>query len=342
MKTNHIILVFILIKFIFFSTQTMGQFREGEIIKRKNNFAIIKISLGWELTPGQNLKIFRNISGEEKEIGEGKVVRLTRSEAVIKIIGEKKTLKIKRGDWVASLGDNYEALLEPFNLLQNSIKFKAGYGATPLHNLNNDISAATHKYQQMNMTINPSIFSVGALTLLLEYSRPLFKFYKAGISFDYIGNKTSMTGRHAKGPIQLDKSIHNFNLLVNSYLFYEDPLKPYKLFIGVGGGFSVAALYAHIKMNHQNSPQLDIDAQSKQIGYRFTEHAHIGLEMMFSKKWGIALEGIYRFRRIPFAGFESSGKNQEEPPAKNWLKNISANEMDLSGGTLAGGVVFYF
>lgn len=327
---------------VFFQIQTLqAQFQEGKIKKRKGELLLVNVSLGWELTNGQNLLIFRNIDSRKKEIGKGQVLKTGRGKAVIKIVAENSKYKIKKGDWVASQNNDYATLLTEFDMPRSVFKIKVGTGATPLCNLNEQVRQAYHQLQTNNALSAGKIYSDRSIGFVLEYARQIGKRLKPSIAVDYISNRISESEQKTDGTIEVGQKIQNLNLTLNLNYYYEEFFEKFKLFAGAGAGVSFARLSANVKRDHPMTPESNIDAQGTSQGIRITEQFSLGLEINITRNWGISFEGQYRFRRIRVLSNNFSGTNADAPVAVIWDNSIKVNEMDFSGGLITLGLAYY-
>lgn len=318
----------------------VAQFQEGEITRRKGEFLVVAISLGWELTPGQDLLIFSK-SGSNHEIGRGHVLQTKKGKAIIKIISENPNTRIQKGDWVASENTDHANLLIKFKSPRSAFKIKIGTGATPLWNLNQKVQQAFQELQQTQNLTHGVRYSEHAPGLMFEYVWHLKQRIKPGFSVDYIGNRFHQKEKRSDGSIEAGQRIHNYNILLNLNYFHEPFMEKFKVFAGFGAGFSFTHLTASIKRNYSEVPVNNIDASGTRNGMRFTEQISVGLEIALARHWGISFESQYRFRRVWQVSQKYSGVQAESPVARIWQKSMEASELDFSGGLLTAGLIYY-
>lgn len=330
----------ILLLLLFQYQPALAQFQEGEITRRKGEFLLVAISLGWELTPGQDLLIFSK-SETNQEIGRGQVLQTKKGKAIIKIISENPNNRIQKGDWVASQNTDHSNLLSPFKSPRSAFKFKFGTGATPLWNLNQNVRQAFLELKNTQNVTRGVSYAEHAPGFIFEYVCHLTQRIKPGLSVDYIGNQFRLRENRPDGIIEAGQHIHNYNVLLNLYYFHEPFLEKFKIFAGVGVGFSFTHLKATIGRTYPALPENNVNASGTGSGMRFTEQFSVGLEIAFTRHWGISFESQYRFRRVWQVSSKYSGLNAASPVARIWQKSMEVNELDFSGGIITAGLIYY-
>lgn len=332
-------LLTILVQFLI-TSGSFAQFKEGEIKKRKDDIAVTNISLGWELKLGEELLIYRNIDSTEQVIGKGTVIELTEKLAFIKIIQESPKLKVKRGDWIASLKDDYAILLEPFKLPNYFLKIKFGYGSTPLGQVNTDIKSHTISSYSLGYETNGKEFPSFRPTYSIEFGKRISEPYKASFIAEYVSSNTTIDCQNMSTQINIDKKLKHANLLVNGYYYYESLFQKFNLFVGLGIGFSYTYYETHINQTEFSNQELRQTANSTYWGLRVTEQVMTGLEVQVSKRIGICIEAHYRFRRMFFLEENVSGEISQSPPASRWLRTTRST-VDFTGGLINFGLTYY-
>jgi len=342
MKVLLFSILILILQSILLKDQVFSQFREADIRKRKGEFALAKISLGWEFTRDQQVTIFRSDSTGKKAIGVGKVVKIRGNDAYIQILSESAKMKVKKGDWVSSDQEDYAILLKHFKKWRYSLKFKIGYGNTPLHGPNQSIANAIRLYNQNEIQVARAQFTEGSPMVGIEWSRRFSRKFRGSLSLDGQIKQVQTSGAHSTSTIHLNKSLKNLNLIFNFHYYYESFSQKYKLYFGGGLGLSYLKMDSHIDLNYVDTPQLNIDARGDYHGLRFTELLSLGIETQFSATWGFYIESQFKFRKVVIIEEKYSGQNHSDHLARAWNPAMKTLEMDFSGGQISAGVVYYW
>lgn len=341
LKKSELIIFFI---FSLLVTELFCQLHEGQIKRVKGDTIIITNALGWEFSNGQDVLIMRTISGQPKKIAVGKVFETNNTTTFIQIIEKAPEFRVNRGDWVTSQIEDYSGIIDTFTFPKNFIKIKGGYSAIALTQVNKYMAPAFSYFRTNGMPMDGKKFPEGTLAAAVEYGRTYKKFIKGSISLDYLNTQLSMSEDFTTRSIKLQKSIHNINLMLNLIFCYESYFQRFKLFAGAGVGASYAAMHSNIILHDQLQPLKNINASGDYAGMRITEQFFVGLEIPVAKSWGVSLETHYRFRRLWFMDSKFSGENKNAPPARLWnyQYKIREQEIDLEGGAILLGMVYYF
>ncbi|MBN2090188.1 hypothetical protein JW964_11255 [candidate division KSB1 bacterium] len=320
------------------------QLNEGQIKRVKGDTIIVTNSMGWEFSTGQDVIIMRTISGQHKKIATGRVYEANNTTTFIQVLNRTSEFQIKRGDWVTSQIEDYSSFVQSFTLPKNFIKFKGGYSAISMTQINKYLIPAFKYFEVNGMPMKGQKFPEGSLTAAIEYGRTYKKYLKGSISLDYLTTQLSLSEDFSTRSLALQKSIHNLNLVLNVIFCYESFFQRYKLYAGAGVGISYATMASKIVFTDQLKPLQNINSTGDYYCMRVTEQAFVGLELPVSKSWGVSLATHYRFRRLWFIDSEFSGDNKNAPPARLWnyRYKIREQEIDLEGGAVLIGMVYYF
>jgi hypothetical protein len=336
----------VIILFIFSLSFNEGfcQLNEGQIKRVQGDTVVIANSMGWDFSDGQDVLIMRTISGQNKKVATGKVYQTNNTATSAQILEKTPGFQVKRGDWVTSQIEDYSAFIQSFVLPKNFLKFKGGYSAISMIQINKYLAPAFKYFALNGMPIAGKKFPEGALAGAIEYGRTYNKYIKGSVSLDFLTTRLSLAENFNNQTLKLQKSIHNFNFSVNLIFYYDSFFQRYKLYAGTGLGASYAMMNSQIILNDEITPSRNINATGDYTGLRISEHVYVGLELPFSKSWGITLETHYRFRRLWFIDSEFSGENKNAPPARLWnyRYKIREQEIDLEGGAVLLGMVYYF
>jgi hypothetical protein len=320
------------------------QLNEGQIKRVKGDTVVITNSMGWDFSDGQDVLIMRTISGQHKKIATGKVYQTNNTTTSVRLLEKTPGFPVKRGDWVTSQIEDYSAFIQSFVLPKNFIKFKGGYSAISMTQVNKYLLPAYRYFEVNGMPMEGKKFPESALAGTIEYGRTYNNFIKGSVSLDFLTARLSLAEDFNNQTLKLQKTVHNFNFIINLIFYYDNFFQRYKLYAGVGLGASYAMMNSQIILNDQITPSRNINATGDYTGLRISEHVFVGLELPFSKSWGITLETHYRFRRLWFIDSEFSGENMNAPPARLWnyRYKIREQEIDLEGGAVLIGMVYYF
>ncbi len=324
--------------------EVLPQLNEGQIKRVKGDTIIVTNSMGWEFSNGQDVIIMRTISGQHKKIATGKVYEANNTTTFIQIMNKTPEFPVKRGDWVTSQIEDYSSFIQSFTLPKNFLKFKGGHAAISMTQINKYMIPAFKYFNTNGMPLEGQKFPEGSLTAAIEYGRTFKKYLKGSISLDYLTTRLSLSEDYRMRSLALQKSVHNLNLMVNLILGYESFFQRYKLYAGAGVGISYATMNSEIILMDQVKPLQNINSTGDYYCMRITEQAFVGLELPVSKSWGVSLATHYRFRRLWFIDSEFSGENKNAPPARLWnyRYKIREQEIDLEGGAVLFGMVYYF
>lgn len=338
--------IIIILFFIICLSFNLGfcQLNEGQIKRVKGDTVVVTNSMGWEFSNGQDVMIMRTISGQHKKIATGKVFETNNTATFIQLTDKTPDFQVKRGDWVTSQIEDYSTFIESFVLPKNYIKFKGGYSAISMTQINKYMLPAFRYFELNGMPMKGKKFPEGSLAVAIEYGRTYNKYFKGSISFDYLTTQLSLSDEFVTRTLNLQKSIHNLNLILNLIFCYESFFQRYKLYAGAGVGASYATMSSQIILNDQANPLQSINSTGNYYCLRISEQAFIGLELPFSKSWGMSLETQFRFRRLWFIDSKFSGENKNAFPARLWnyRYRLREEEIDLEGGAVLMGLVYYF
>ncbi len=339
---QYSVIVFILLGWMLARPGWSQHLSEGQIQRRQGKMAVVEISLGWELTLNQNVWIYRVLPEGRKEIGMAQVVKIRDQKAIIQIQKENPKLPIKRGDTVtSSRQEDYSDLLVNSDPETYSFKLKAGWCATPLNSLNQSITQMAQKWTAAGFSITNRRFPDGTLFYGGEIGRRLGPWLKTTVGGNALFNQVQMQSTSLTSRIDLKQQLQHYNLHLNGYLVYENTLSNFTLYVGAGGAFSYIIFDSELKYYPDlNAATFEKENYQKK-GSRITEYFLVGFDIKFTRHWGIALEGGYHFCKI----LVKSPNNTKLPDADQMqayqYHYRYASNIDMSGGTLALGLVYY-